>query len=92
MPASVITPEDLAQFKKELIHELLELILRHPVPPQRWLRAPDARKLLGVSPNTLRSMREEGGLPFSRIKGVVYYAYGDIVTMMEKHQVSGKGK
>ncbi len=92
MPASVITPEDLAQFKKELIHELMELILKHPVTHKRWLRAPDARKLLGVSPNTLRSMREEGGLPFSRVKGVVYYAYGDIVTMMEKHRTSSKGK
>lgn len=92
MPAPVVTPEDLSLFKKELLLELKELILSHPVAPRKWLRAPEARKLLGISPGTLRGMREEGMLPFSKIKGVIYYTYGDIVAMMEKHQLPGKEK
>ena len=81
-----ITREDLEQFKQELLAELRRPSLRvsKQEPQKEWLKSYEVRKLLGISPNTLQSLRLNGTLPFTRVGGLIYYAYEDIRRLMEE--------
>ncbi len=81
-----ITREDLETFKQELFAELRRPSLRPPKQDHQkeWLKSYEVRKLLGISPNTLKSLRDNGTLPFTKVGGLIYYAYEDIRNLMEK--------
>lgn len=81
-----ITREDLEKFKQELLSELRRLSLRasKQEPQKEWLKSYEVRKLLGISSNTLQSLRLNGTLPFTRVGGLIYYAYEDIRKLMEE--------
>lgn len=80
-----ITREDLEKFKQELLSELRRPSLRasKQEPQKEWLKSYEVRKLLGISSNTLQSLRLNGTLPFTRVGGLIYYAYEDIRKLME---------
>ncbi len=86
MAAQIITTEDLYIFKHELLQELKELILNLPNQQKKWLKSPEVRKMLGISPGTLQNLRINGTLPYTKVGGVVYYAYDDIVKVIERNQ------
>jgi hypothetical protein len=84
MPASIITPEDLQTFKKELLEDIKKLMSQQTVATDRkWLKSQEVRKLLGLSPGTLQNLRVKGVLPFTKIGGIMYYNYEDIKKMLE---------
>lgn len=86
MAAQIITTEDLYMFKQELLQELKELIANHTAVPRKWLKSPEVRELLDISPGTLQNMRVNGTLPYSKIGGVIYYAYEDIFKVLENNK------
>ena len=89
MPAQIITPEDLNEFKIELIEEIKKLFRQTGIQPvKQVLKSPDVRKLLNISPGTLQSMRINGTLPFSKIGGVIYYDYDDIQKMLTNNKIN----
>lgn len=89
MAAIIITPEDLQNFKLELLEEIQKLLSqRHPVPVRKWLKSHEVRRLLTISPGTLQNLRINGTLPFSKIGGVIYYDYEDIQRMLAEHKRS----
>jgi hypothetical protein len=90
MAAQIITTEDLYIFKQELLEELKELIIKLPTQQKKWLKSPEVRKMLGISPGTLQNLRVNGTLPYTKIGGVVYYAYDDIQRVLEKNQRNKK--
>jgi predicted DNA-binding transcriptional regulator AlpA len=92
MAANVVTIEDLYIFKKELLTELKELIINQPIQQKKWLKSTKVRELLGISSGTLYKLRMNGTLPYSKIGGAIYYAYEDILAIMEKNQQSSKVK
>lgn len=79
-----VTKEDLEQFKRELFAELRKPIHK----PQKqqehkeWLKSYEVRKMLGISPGTLQNLRRNGSLRFSKIGGLMYYRYDDVMDMM----------
>jgi hypothetical protein len=77
-------------FKQELLEELKELIIKLPTQQKKWLKSPEVRKMLGISPGTLQNLRINGTLPYTKIGGVVYYAYEDIQKVLEKNQRNKK--
>lgn len=86
MKIDLVTKEDLEQFKKELFEELR----RFAVYPQKageasktWLKSFEVRKLLGISAGTLQNLRINGTLPHTKIGGLMYYKYEDILKLME---------
>ena len=85
MPAHIVTTEDLVVFKQELVEELKEAISQSIPQPKRWLRSPEVRKMLDISPGTLQNLRINGTLPFSKIGGVIYYPYEGIVRVLEEN-------
>ncbi|PZR26806.1 MAG: DNA-binding protein, partial [Azospira oryzae] len=56
---------------------------------QHWLRSSEVRKILHVSPGTLQNMRTNGSLRFSKVGGIVYYKYDDVVKMLESNSNRG---
>ncbi|CAM4023299.1 helix-turn-helix domain-containing protein [Gillisia hiemivivida] len=74
MPASIVTTEDLMDFKVELLEEiqkLLEKESRHV--STKWLKSTEVREMLKISAGTLNNFRVNGTLPFSKIGGIIYY-------------------
>ena len=86
MAAQIITTEDLYIFKQELLEDLKELIANQCATPKKWMKSPEVRELLDISPGTLQNMRVNGTLPYSKIGGVIYYAYEDIFKLLENNK------
>jgi hypothetical protein len=66
MAAQIITTEDLYIFKQELLQELKDLIISLPNQQKKWLKSPEVRKMLGISPGTLQNLRVNGTLPYTK--------------------------
>lgn len=88
MPVEIITKEDLRSFKRELLSELKELIKENPVEQPQWIKSPQVRKLLSISPGTLQNLRVNGTLPYTKIGGVVYYSMSDIEKVLQSKKVN----
>lgn len=91
MAASIITLEDLQNFKKELLEEIKKLLGERStgtLQPRKWLKSHEVRRLLTISPGTLQHLRVNGTLPFTKIGGVIYYDNDDIQKMLNDHKDS----
>ena len=65
MSATIITTDDLREFKLELLEEIQELLLKqYSTTSKKWLRSKEVRELLGISPGTLQNLRINGTLPY----------------------------
>jgi hypothetical protein len=53
--------------------------------PQGWLDNQDVMQRLHISPRTLQTLRSNGTLPFSRIKGKFYYKVSDLNALLESN-------
>jgi hypothetical protein len=74
MPTSIVTTEDLMEFKMELLEEIQKLLdkeSRHV--STKWLKSTEVREMLKISAGTLNNFRVNGTLPFSKIGGIIYY-------------------
>ncbi|MEC7769824.1 MAG: helix-turn-helix domain-containing protein [Bacteroidota bacterium] len=88
MGATIITTEDLMEFKMELLEDIKELLENHNVHSnKKWIKSHEVRELLGISPGTLQNLRINGTLPFTRIGGVLYYDQGEIMEILERNKV-----
>lgn len=85
MAATIITTDDLIEFKQELLTEIGAMISNKPE-VKEWLRSSEIRKLLKISPGTLQNLRINGTLPYTKIGGVIYYAWDDVQQMFNKHK------
>jgi hypothetical protein len=82
MAISVVTQDDLKQFKSELLNEIKDLILSKES-DKRWLRSHEVRKLLGnISPGKLQDMRNKGEIPYKRIGGTLLYDPNEVAKVM----------
>ncbi len=84
MAISIITKEDLQQFKVELLGEIKILLLNNNATEQKlWLRTSEVKKLLNISSGTLQNLRINGTLSNSKIGGILYYNYKDIEKLLQ---------
>ncbi len=91
MSATIITTEDLHEFKLELLDDIKELLNNQSGQiTKKWLKSPEVRELLGISPGTLQNLRINGTLPYTRVGGVLYYDYQEIMDVLEKNRVHNK--
>ncbi len=87
MPAQIVTTDDLRELKIELIEDFKRIIKEHSAPPsKKWLKSPEVRKLLNISPGTLQNLRVNGTLPYTRIGGALYYDYEDIHKILQDNK------
>jgi hypothetical protein len=80
----LITIDDLQQFKKQLLEELLLAFKKQTsVAPKRWLKSHELRRLFKISPGTLQTLKSSGIIPYTKIGGVHFYDYEDIQKLLE---------
>lgn len=84
----IVTKEDLHNLKSELLQEIKTLLENNsPAATKKYLKSPEVRKMLQISPGTLQNLRINGTLPYTKIGGVIYYAYDDILKVMKENRV-----
>ena len=84
MKIDLITKEDLADFKIQIIEEIKTLLQPQKNLHKQWLRSAEVRKMLNISPGTLQNLRTNGMLPFTKVGSIAYYEITDIEKMMQK--------
>lgn len=85
MQIEILTREELHRFKSELNEEIKQTIRTDKtVTSKQFLRSSEVRKLLKISAGTLQNLRINGTLPFRKIGSIMYYAYNDILKVMEE--------
>lgn len=91
MAATIITTEDLWEFKMELLDGIKELLNNQTGhASKRWLKSPEVKELLGISSGTLQNLRINGTLPYTKVGGVLYYDYEEILNVMEQNKIHNK--
>ncbi|HNP68751.1 helix-turn-helix domain-containing protein [Aequorivita sp. F47161] len=90
MPATIITTEDLMEFKLELFNEIKKLVeqLSAPSETKVYLKSAEVMEMLSISPGTLQNLRINGTLPYSKIGGIILYELKEIERVMEENKVS----
>ena len=91
MAATIITTEDLQEFKHELLDQIKEIFnSQSSFKQKKWLKSPEVRELLSISPGTIQNLRINGTLPYTKVGGVIYYDYEEILKVMEENRVHNK--
>ncbi|MCB0473748.1 MAG: helix-turn-helix domain-containing protein [Flavobacteriaceae bacterium] len=91
MSTAIITTDDLYEFKMELLDEIKQLLQNHNnQSAKRWLKSQEVRELLGISPGTLQNLRINRTIPYTKIGGVLYYDYNEIIKVFEKNRVENR--
>jgi hypothetical protein len=76
---------DLEIFKNEIIQEIKSLLNAGAAPPaKKWFKSTEVKKMLGISTGTLQNLRRNGSISHSRIGGIIFYSYEDIVDLLKK--------
>jgi hypothetical protein len=83
MQVELITRQDLAAFKNELLTEMKALMQPGQGQSKQWLKSAEVRKLLNISPGTLQNLRINGTLRYTKIGGMMYYKLEDIYKVLE---------
>jgi hypothetical protein len=91
MAASIITTEDLYEFKIELLQEIKKMLQSaEPNSTKKWLKSKEVIKLLNISPGTLQNLRINGTLTYTKIGGTIYYDNDDIEKCLNTNKVSAQ--
>jgi hypothetical protein len=87
----LITVDDLFQFKKELVQELLTALKSQTnSTPKKWMKSHEVRRLLKVSPGTLQTLKSSGILPYTKMGGVHFFDYQDIENILQSGKTNQK--
>ena len=93
MSATIITTEDLLEFKLELLDDIKQLLNNQSGNiTKKWMKSPEVRELLSISAGTLQNFRINGTIPYTKIGGVIYYDYEEILQVMEVNKIHNKIK
>lgn len=81
MNIELLTRDDFMNLKVELINEI-KLIIQPKKETKEWLKSADVMSILNCSPGTLQNLRVNGTLPFTKMGGTIYYAYTDVMNVL----------
>lgn len=88
MAASIITTEDLMEFKIDLLQEIKKIIQSSETNTiKKWLKSKEVTKLLNISPGTLQNLRINGTLTYTKIGGTIYYDNTAIEKLLNTNKV-----
>ncbi|MDT0642599.1 helix-turn-helix domain-containing protein [Zunongwangia sp. F363] len=88
MPTSIITTDDLREFKMELLEELRSILSKQSSGTlKRYLKSSEVMDLLKISPGTLQNFRINGTLPYTKVGGIIYYDIQEIHRVMNENRV-----
>lgn len=84
MAVNIITQEDLIEFRHQLLNDIKEILKVKPTNEKQWIKSPEVRKQLSISPGTLQNLRINGTLPYTKIGSIIYYKQEDINKLLNK--------
>ncbi|WP_299527104.1 helix-turn-helix domain-containing protein [uncultured Lutibacter sp.] len=89
MSAKIITPEDLNEFKNELL-ENIKSLMNHQTGKvaKKWIKSTEVKEFLGISNGTLQNLRINGTIPYTKVGGVIYYDLQEIEKVLENNRVN----
>jgi hypothetical protein len=88
MPATIITSDDLREFKMELLDDIKNLLSKQVSGKlKKYLKSSEVMDLLQVSPGTLQTLRVNGTLPYTKVGGIIYYDAEEIQNVMIANRV-----
>ncbi|WP_394973164.1 helix-turn-helix domain-containing protein [uncultured Croceitalea sp.] len=89
MPTSIITTDDLRDFKIELLEEFEQLLNKHigNAAPITWLRSADVKKKLKISTSTLQNLRNKQIIKGHKIEGILFYDAAEIDKLLIENEI-----
>ncbi|TXB66144.1 helix-turn-helix domain-containing protein [Vicingus serpentipes] len=89
-PNQLVTKEDINNLEIRLISMMENITTNSPIDLEQetYLRSKEIRKLLSISDNTLRAMREKGEIPYSFIGSIYYYPKIKILETLEINTIN----
>lgn len=88
MPATLITTDDLRDFKIELMEEISNLLSKQANGTlKRYLRSTEVMEMLRISSGTLQNLRINGTLPYSKMGGILFYDTEDIQKILRNNRI-----
>jgi len=91
MPTSIITTDDLREFKMELLEDIKGLLAKQATGNiKKYLKSSEVMELLQISPGTLQNLRINGTLPYTKIGGIIFYDSEEIQNVMTANRVHHK--
>ena len=91
MPTTIITTDDLRDFKMELLEDIKKLLTKQTSGNlKRYLKSSEVMEVLQLSPGTLQNLRINGTLPYSKIGGIIYYDSEEIHRLMNQNRINNK--
>ncbi|MDO6761625.1 helix-turn-helix domain-containing protein [Tamlana sp. 2_MG-2023] len=93
MAASIITTEDLRDFKLELIEDINKLLHKQSQGRlKKYLKSSDLMDLLQISPGTLQNLRVNGTIPYTKVGGIIFYEADEIHKVMDANRIHHNSK
>jgi hypothetical protein len=88
MPATIITSDDLREFKLELLDDIKTLLSKQTDGKlKKYIKSSEVMDLLQVSPGTLQNLRINGTLPYTKVGGIIYYDSEEIQSIMTANRI-----
>lgn len=88
MPATIITTDDLREFRIQLLDDISKLLKStSSAGSKKYLKSPEMMKLLNVSHGTLLTLRINGTLPYTKIGGIIFYDAEEIYKVMKENSI-----
>ena len=84
MALEILTKQDLAIFKNELLAELKQIVTPGKLEKQKWLKSYEVCEILGICPGTLQNLRINGSISYTKLGGLLFYDYEEIQQNMSK--------
>lgn len=83
MPTSIITTDDLREFKMELLHDIKNILIKqNGTGLKKYLKSSEVMDLLKISPGTLQNLRVNGSIPHTKMGNIIYYEANEIQKVM----------
>ena len=90
--AMVVLPKTAWEGLTSEIRELKNILQRKAEDEvnNQWIESTQARKMLGVSPKTWQTYRDERRIPFSQFGRKIYVKMADLEAFMEAHYIQAR--
>lgn len=91
MPTTIITSDDLREFKMELLDDIKILLAKQDNGSlKKYLKSSEVRKQLKISPGTLQNLRINGTLPYSKVGNIIFYDAEEIQKVIFENRIVHK--
>jgi hypothetical protein len=82
----LLSKTELEQFKQDLISAVKLIFTQTGASNKKWLRSDEVMKMLSLSSSGLQNLRINGTIPFTKLGGLIYYDFSEIVKILEANK------